>query len=169
MTVRKVLIYPDKRLRNKAIPVEHIDESVKTLVADMFDTMYQGDGCGLAATQVGVPLRVVVMDFSDDRSGQRVFINPKILESDDVATYTEGCLSVPGLYEKVKRAGRVKFQAQDIDGKIFEEEAEAGNLLCNCIQHEIDHLDGIVFIDKLPSFKRQSAIKKLKKRHKQTL
>lgn len=161
MAVLEILHYPDPRLRRKAEPVAAVDETVRRLVDDMFDTMYDEPGIGLAATQVNVTRRVVVMDLSEDRSEQRVFINPEILEAEGVQTYQEGCLSVPGFFEEVERAARVRVRALDRDGKPYE--LEADGLLAVCIQHEIDHLDGKLFVDYLSELKRKRIRRKLEK------
>ena len=141
MAKLEILEFPDPRLRTVAKPVEKVDDELRKLIDDMFETMYDAPGIGLAATQVNVHKRVIVMDLSEDKSEPRVFINPEITPlTDDLAPYEEGCLSVPGFYEKVKRPARVKIKALDRDGNVFEEEAD--ELLATCIQHEIDHLEG---------------------------
>ena len=157
-----ILEYPNPRLRTKAVPVETVDDSVRRLVGDMFETMEAAQGIGLAATQVDVHKRVIVMDISEDRSQPRVFINPQIevLEPGS-APYDEGCLSVPGFYETVERPAHVMIRALDANGAAFEEEAKG--LLAVCIQHEIDHLEGKLFVDYLSPLKRDRIRKKLKK------
>lgn len=157
----EILTFPDPRLRNQAQPVEQVDDQVSKLVDDMFDTMYEAPGIGLAATQVNEPRRIVVVDVSEDRSQPLCLINPEILELDGVEEMEEGCLSVPGVTEKVQRADRVKIRALDRDGAPFE--LEADDLLAVCIQHELDHLDGKLFIDYLSTLKRQRIRKKLEK------
>ncbi|MDC1211293.1 peptide deformylase [Porticoccaceae bacterium] len=166
MAILKILEFPDPRLRTVAKPVTDVDETVKRLVADMFDTMKDAQGIGLAASQVNVHQRVIVMDLGEDSVGPRVFINPEIEVLDGgVDPYEEGCLSVPGFYEKIDRPAHVMIRALDGEGKAFEEEAEG--LLAVCIQHEIDHLEGKLFVDYLSPFKRQRIRKKLEKIHRQ--
>jgi peptide deformylase len=166
MAILKILEFPDPRLRTVAKPVTDVDETVKRLVADMFDTMKDAKGIGLAASQVNVQQRVIVMDLGEDSIGPRVFINPEIEVLDGgVDPYEEGCLSVPGFYEKIDRPAHVMIRALDGEGKAFEEEAEG--LLAVCIQHEIDHLEGKLFVDYLSPFKRQRIRKKLEKIHRQ--
>ncbi len=161
MAILDILHYPDPRLRTVARPVEVVDAEVQQLVDDMFETMYDAPGIGLAATQVNVHRRVIVIDVSEDRSEPLVFINPELLELDGVEQMQEGCLSVPGYYDLVERAERVKVRALDRDGKPFE--LEADGLLAVCIQHEIDHLDGKLFVDYLSEMKRKRVRKKLEK------
>jgi len=156
-----VLHYPDSRLRKPALPVETVDASIRMLVADMLETMYAAPGIGLAATQVNVQKRVVVMDLSEEKNQPRVFINPTVLEREGESEHEEGCLSVPGFYETVRRAERVRASALDLDGEPFE--IEAHGLLAVCIQHEIDHLDGKLFVDYLSTLKRDRIRKKLEK------
>ncbi len=156
-----VLHYPDSRLRKPALPVETVDASIRTLVADMLETMYAAPGIGLAATQVNVQKRVVVMDLSEEKNQPRVFINPTVLECEGESEGEEGCLSVPGFYETVCRAEWVRVSALDLDGEPFE--LEAHRLLAVCIQHEIDHLDGKLFVDYLSTLKRDRIRKKLEK------
>ena len=151
MALLPILRYPDPRLHKRAAPVDAVDESIRRLVQDMAETMYEAPGIGLAATQVDVHKRVVVIDVSEDRSDLRVFINPEIVEKSGEHVGEEGCLSVPGIYEKVCRAERVKVKALDVDGKAFE--LEADGLLAVCIQHELDHLDGKVFVEYLSPLK----------------
>jgi len=166
MAILKILEFPDPRLRNVAKPVTDVDETIKRLVVDMFDTMKDAQGIGLAASQIDVHLRVIVMDLGEDGTGPRVFINPEIEALDDsVDPYEEGCLSVPGFYEKVDRPAHVMIRALDGEGKAFEEEARG--LLAVCIQHEIDHLEGKLFVDYLSPFKRHRIRKKLEKIHRQ--
>ena len=156
-----VLHYPDSRLRKLALPVETVDASIRNLVADMLETMYAAPGIGLAATQVNVQQRVVVMDLSEEKNQPRVFINPTVLEREGESEHEEGCLSVPGFYETVRRAEQVRVSALDLDGEPFE--LEAHGLLAVCIQHEIDHLDGKLFVDYLSTLKRDRIRKKLEK------
>lgn len=162
MALLPILHHPDPRLREKAKPVTRFDASLQKLIDDMFETMYAAPGVGLAATQVGVAQRVAVMDcMRDDNSSQPlVFVNPEIIEQDDAADVEEGCLSVPGVADRLKRFGRVKARALDRHGKAFEIEAEG--LLAQCIQHEIDHLDGKLYIDRLSSLKRERLLKRQK-------
>ena len=161
MATLDILEFPDPRLRTKAKPVEHIDDALRRMIADMFETMYAAPGIGLAATQVDVHLRFVVIDVSESREEPLVLINPQILERDGVQVYQEGCLSVPGIYADVERANKIKVTALDRDGKPFELEAEG--LLAVCIQHELDHLEGKVFVDYLSPFKREQVRKRLEK------
>lgn len=166
MAILKILEFPDPRLRTVAKPVTDVDETIKRLIADMFDTMKDAQGIGLAASQIDVHLRVIVMDLGEDDIGPRVFINPEIEALDNsVDPYEEGCLSVPGFYEKVDRPAHVMIRALDSEGNAFEEEARG--LLAVCIQHEIDHLEGKLFVDYLSPFKRQRIRKKLEKIHRQ--
>jgi peptide deformylase len=164
MALRDILILPDKRLRTVSKPVDKINSEIKTLVADMFETMYDAPGIGLAAIQVGVPLRVVTMDVSksDDEKEPRVFINPEIMSSsEERSVYEEGCLSIPDIHEDVERPARVKVKYLDLDGKPHEEDAEG--LFATCIQHEVDHLNGVLFIDHISKLKRDRIIKKFVK------
>jgi peptide deformylase len=157
-----ILEYPDPRLRTKAAPVAAVDASVRQLVEDMFETMYAAKGIGLAATQVNVHQRVLVTDVSADRSQPQVFINPQIIERDGSVEAEEGCLSVPGIYDTLRtRSERVTVRALGRDGKPFE--LEADGLLAVCIQHEIDHLEGKLFVDYLSELKRNRIRKKLEK------
>lgn len=165
MAILDILHFPDPRLRNKAKPVSEVNEQVRKLVDDMFETMYQAPGIGLAAIQVNAPLRVVTIDISEERNQPLTMINPQILEREGVEEMDEGCLSVPGIYEKVKRADRIRFRALDRDGKAYERDADG--LLAVCIQHEIDHLDGKLFVDYLSNLKRQRIRKKLEKEARQ--
>ena len=166
MAILKILEFPDPRLRKVAKPVAEVDETIKRLIADMFDTMKDAQGIGLAASQIDVHLRVIVMNLGEDDIGPRVFINPEIEPLDEsVDPYEEGCLSVPGFYEKVDRPAHVMIRALDGEGKAFKEEARG--LLAVCIQHEIDHLEGKLFVDYLSPFKRQRIRKKLEKIHRQ--
>ncbi len=162
-----ILHFPDERLRTVAKPVERVDDKLRKFIDDMFETMYEAPGIGLAATQVDFHQRLIVIDVSEDKSQPLVFINPEILEKEGVEEMDEGCLSVPGIYEKVQRADRVKVRAQDRNGESFE--LEADGLLAVCIQHEIDHLDGKLFVDYLSSLKRQRIKKKLEKQFRQTM
>jgi peptide deformylase len=162
MALLPILRYPDPRLHLKAKPVEKVDDEIRRLVADMAETMYEAPGIGLAAIQVNVHRRVVVIDVSEDKSALMVFINPVIVERRGEQTCEEGCLSVPGVYEKVTRAEEVIVEALDRDGKPFR--LEADGLLAVCIQHEIDHLDGKVFVEYLSNLKLTRIRTKLAKK-----
>ncbi len=165
MAILDILEFPDPRLRTKAKPVQSVDDDMRRLIDDMFETMYDAPGVGLAATQVNVHQRIVVIDTSDDKSEPYVFINPEITVLDsDLQDYDEGCLSVPGFYETVQRPAHVRVTALDRDGEEFTIEPQG--LLAVCIQHEIDHLDGKLFVDYLSPLKRQRIRKKLEKEHK---
>ena len=157
-----ILRYPDPRLHTKAAKVEAVDDVIRTLAADMAETMYAAPGIGLAATQVNVHRRVVVIDVSEDRSALMTFINPEILLAEGECEGEEGCLSVPGIYDVVRRAQRVRIRALGLDGQAFEIEAEG--LLGACIQHELDHLDGKVFVEHLSRLKQARIKAKLQKR-----
>jgi peptide deformylase len=157
-----ILEYPDPRLRTRATPVTKVDDRIRRLVDDMLETMYEAPGIGLAATQVDVHLRVLVIDVSEDRSAPHCFINPQITVKEGEHEYEEGCLSVPEIYELVRRAERIKVRALDRDGEPFELEAEG--LLAVCIQHEIDHLDGKVFVEYLSQLKLGRIKSKLAKK-----
>ena len=156
-----ILEFPDPRLRKKAVPVEAVDDALRALIDDMFETMYDAPGIGLAATQVDVHRRLLIADVSSEKSDPHVFINPEILEKDGVTVTEEGCLSVPGYYEEVERAEHIKVRYLDRDGVERVEEYEG--LLAVCVQHEIDHLDGKLFVDYLSEAKRQRIRKKLEK------
>ena len=164
MTVRTILHYPDPRLRRKANPVPEVTEATRRLVDDMAETMYQAPGIGLAAIQVNEAWRIVVIDISETRDQLRVFINPEILSREGEQEREEGCLSVPGIYEPVIRANRIRIRALDRDGKPIEFDAEG--MLATCIQHEIDHLDGKVFVDYLSRLKQIRIRKKLEKQQR---
>jgi peptide deformylase len=161
MAKLSVLTFPNPRLRNRAQPVRDVDARVHRLVDDMFETMYAAPGIGLAAIQVDVPLRVVVIDVSDQHDAPLCLINPEILEREGSEQMEEGCLSVPGFFETVSRAERVRVRALDRDGQPFE--LDADGLLAVCIQHEIDHLDGRLFVDYISSLKRQRIRRRLEK------
>jgi peptide deformylase len=161
MALLKILEYPDPRLRTRAAPVAVVDDRIRRLVADMLETMYAAPGVGLAATQVDVHLRVLVMDLSEGRDQPLALINPEILERREVASGEEGCLSVPGFIEEVERARHIQVRALDVQGKAIEFPAEG--LLAVCIQHEMDHLEGKLFVDYLSELKRQRIRKKLVK------
>ena len=167
MAKLEILHFPDQRLRNVAVPVENVDDGIRKLVDDMFETMYEAPGIGLAAIQVNVQKRVIVIDITEDHSQPLVFINPEILEEDGIETMDEGCLSVPGFYEEVTRAEKIRVKALDQHGESFEMEAEG--LLAVCIQHEIDHLDGKLFVDYISNLKRTRIRKKLEKQSRQAV
>ena len=159
-----ILEFPDPRLRTKASPVDSVDEELRSFIDDMFETMYAAPGIGLAATQVDVHRRLLVTDVSADKSEPYVLINPEIVEKDGVTVTEEGCLSVPGYYEEVKRAEHIRVRFLDRNGDEVEMEAEG--LLAVCIQHEMDHLDGKLFVDYLSEAKRMRIRKKLVKEQK---
>lgn len=161
MAVLDILVYPDQRLREVADPVETFDGDLHRLIDDMAETMYQAPGIGLAAIQVNVPRRVIVMDISEQRNELREFVNPRIVEQSGSLESEEGCLSVPDVYAPVKRAEQIVVRAQDRNGKTFTLNAEG--MLAICIQHEIDHLDGKVFVDYLSRLKRERIKKRLMK------
>src|SRR3954451_24758537 len=173
MAIRPIVEVPDPRLREISKPVDKVDDEVRALVADMFETMYEAPGIGLAAIQVGVPKRILVIDLQEpeEEGGEpvrdpRVFINPEILQaSDQEVPYTEGCLSVPDQYAEVDRPDRIRARWLDLDGKVQEQAIEG--LLATCLQHEMDHLDGILFIDHLSRLKREMILKKLTKLRKE--
>lgn len=164
MALLPILHYPDPRLRKVAAPVAAVDERIRKLVSDMAETMHAAPGIGLAATQVDVHERVIVIDISETRDQLQVFINPEIVESSGEEESEEGCLSVPGVFDMVRRAERVKVRALDCEGRSFT--LETGGLLAVCIQHEIDHLDGKVFVDYLSRLKQQRIATKMKKQER---
>ena len=187
MAIREIIEVPDPLLKQVSRPVETFDEELRTLVADMFETMYDAPGIGLAAIQVGVPLRVLVIDLQPDdpdaepevctahgghhhthqptRKEPRIFINPEITEpSEEHTVYNEGCLSVPEIYAEVERPARIHARWQDLDGNVHEEEMDG--MMAICLQHEMDHLEGVLFIDHLSRLKRNMALKKLEKLRK---
>jgi peptide deformylase len=164
MALRDILILPDKRLRQVSEPVRKIDAGIRKLVEDMFETMYDAPGIGLAAIQIGTPKRVITMDLAkkEEPKAPLVFVNPEIVwTSEDKATYEEGCLSIPEYYDDVERPAQVKVKYLDIDGAA--REIEANGLLATCLQHEIDHLNGVLFIDHLSKLKRDRVTKKFAK------
>lgn len=161
MALLPILHYPDPRLHQRAVPVARVDDRIRQLIKDMAETMYAAPGIGLAATQVDVHERVIIIDVSEDRSDLRAFVNPVILETEGEAETEEGCLSVPGVFDRVRRAERVKVRALGPDGEPFVLEAEG--LLAVCIQHEIDHLEGKVFVEYLSRLKQQRIAAKLRK------
>ncbi|MDA9711349.1 peptide deformylase [Luminiphilus sp.] len=165
MALLNILEFPDPRLRIQATPVDQVDSRIQTLVDDMFETMYAAPGIGLAASQVDVHERVIVMDLTEDRSDPKVFINPEVtMLDDDLGTYDEGCLSVPGFYETVERPRAVEVSAMNREGQQFTERLEG--LMAICLQHEIDHLEGKLFVDYLSPLKRQRIRSKLVKEQK---
>jgi peptide deformylase len=167
MPILQILEFPDPKLRKIAEPVTVFDEKLEVLIEDMLETMYEAEGIGLAATQVDVHKRLLLIDVSENRDSPQVFINPEIeILEDELSEYDEGCLSVPGFYETVSRPRMVKVIAQDSKGEKFEQVAE--NILATCIQHEIDHLDGKLFVDYLSILKRQRIRSKLEKEHKKS-
>lgn len=165
MATLDILVYPDDRLRTVAKPVSTVDDSVRVLLDDMFETMYEAPGVGLAATQVNIHQRIVVIDVSEDKNQPLALINPQIISAAGMAEGEEGCLSIPGIYENVKRAEKVKFSALDRDGNTYEMEVDG--LLAVCVQHEVDHLDGKMFVDYLSGLKRRRIKKKMLKQEKQ--
>lgn len=171
MAIHPILEVPDPRLKTVSTPVDTFDDALRTLVDDMLETMYDAPGIGLAAIQIGVPKRVLVIDLQTEGAdgepvrNPRVFINPEILDpSDDYSLYNEGCLSVPDQYAEVERPATIRARWQDLDGKVHEEQMDG--LMATCLQHEMDHLEGILFIDHLSRLKRQMVLKKLEKLRK---
>ncbi|MES2254303.1 MAG: peptide deformylase [Pseudomonadota bacterium] len=167
MAIRPILIAPDPRLKAVSTPVEKVDAEIRKLAEDMADSMYAAEGIGLAAVQIGVAKRVIVMDLDqkDDKKNWRVFINPKITwASEEMATFEEGCLSVPEIWDDVERPARIKAEYLDLDGKKVE--IEADGMLATCLQHEMDHLEGVLFIDHFSRLKRSIAMRKLAKAKK---
>jgi len=165
MALLTILEFPDPRLRTRAVPVKQVDDTLRQLVDDMIETMYQANGIGLAATQVNVHQRIVVIDVSEERNAPQVFINPEIIEREGDEITEEGCLSVPGVYDNVRRADRVRVRWLGRDGEPFELQAEG--LLAVCIQHELDHLQGKLFVDYLSDLKRSRIRKKLEKEQRE--
>ena len=164
MTSRPILVAPDPRLKAVSQPVDKVDAGIRNLADEMLESMYAADGIGLAAIQIGVPKRVLVLDLArkDGRNEPRVFVNPKILwSSQEAATYEEGCLSVPDIWEEVERPAQIRAEYLDMEGRLQALEAEG--LLATCLQHEIDHLDGVLFVDHLSRLKRTMALRKLAK------
>lgn len=161
MAIRQILHYPDPRLRRLAETVERVDDQIRALIDDMAETMYQAPGIGLAAPQINVARRVIVIDTSTTKSDLLVLVNPEIIDRQGEQTLEEGCLSVPGIYETVTRAERIRVRALDRHGKQFE--LETSELLATCIQHEIDHLKGKLFVDYLSRLKQQRIRKKMQK------
>jgi peptide deformylase len=174
MALREIIILPDKRLRLVSKPVEKVTPEIRKLADDMFETMYEAPGIGLAAIQVAEPVRLITMDLAKpDEKGEtqpkpRVFINPEILSSsEEKSIYEEGCLSIPEYYEEVERPAKVRLRFTDLNGKVHEEDAEG--LFATCIQHEIDHLNGILFVDYLSKLKRDRVLKKFSKAAKRAV
>ena len=165
MTKLAILEYPDPRLRTRATPVAVVDDAVRQLIDDLLETMYASKGIGLAASQVDIHRRVLVLDISDGRDQPMAFINPEILEAEGSAPGEEGCLSLPGIYDKLERAARVRVRALDRNGEPFE--LQADGLLGVCIQHEMDHLEGKLFVDYLSELKRQLIRRRLQKERRQ--
>lgn len=164
MAILPILTVPDPVLKQRSAPVERVDDALRALMDDMLETMYAAPGIGLAAVQVGVPKRVIVMDLAgkDEEPAPRYFVNPEILwRSEDLAPYEEGCLSVPEFYDEVQRPARVRLRYLNYQGEQVEEEAEG--LFAVCIQHEMDHLEGLLFIDHLSRLKREQAVRKVRK------
>ena len=161
MAILRILEFPDPKLRTKAVPVDKVDEALRRLIDDMFDTMYEAPGIGLAATQVDVHRRLLGADVSNERDDPHVLINPVILQKDGLAVTEEGCLSVPGFYEEVERAEHVRVRYLNRDGEDVESDFEG--MMAVCVQHEIDHLDGKLFVDYLSEAKRQRIRKRLEK------
>ena len=164
MAILTILLYPDPRLHKVAAPVARVDDTVRTLVRDMAQTMYAAPGVGLAATQVDVHKRVLVIDISPTHDQLKVFINPEIVESRGIADAEEGCLSVPGVFDRVERAQWIRVRALDAEGEPFELEAEG--LLAVCIQHEMDHLEGKVFVEYLSPLKRRRLLTRIRKQER---
>ncbi len=164
MALRTILEFPDPRLRTRAQPVTRFDAGLHRLIDDMLETMYAAPGIGLAATQVDAHLRLIVIDVSETHNEPLVLINPEIIERDGEASTEEGCLSVPGVFDAVKRAARIRVRAQDRNGQVFER--DCAELLAVCVQHEMDHLEGKLFVDYLSSLKRDRIRKKLDKERK---
>src|SRR6266851_9663656 len=170
MAVREILILPDKRLRKVSEPIKKIDAGTRKLIEDMFETMYDAPGIGLAAVQIGTTKRVVTMDLAkkEEPKNPQVFINPEIVwSSDEKSTYEEGCLSIPEFYGDVERPSRVKVKYLDLEGR--PQEVEANGLFATCLQHEIDHLNGVLFIDYLSKLKRDRVLKKFSKAAKRAV
>ena len=164
MAILNVLHFPDPRLRKKAVSVEQLDSSIESLAKNMIETMYTQNGIGLAATQVNVHKRVVVIDLSTDKNDPKILVNPEILSKEGAEEMREGCLSVPDVFDVVKRAEKIKFRYLQLDGQLME--LNADGLLAVCVQHEIDHLNGKLFIDYFSPLKRHRLLKKLNKQEK---
>ena len=167
MPLLPILQYPDTRLHTVATPVTRVDDRIRRLIKDMADTMYAAPGVGLAAPQVDIHRRVIIVDISETHNQLKVFINPEIIARSGASDCAEGCLSVPGIFEKIQRAERIKVRALDAHGRPFELDAEA--LLAVCIQHEMDHLEGKVFVEYLSRLKQQRILSKLKKQQRRVM
>jgi peptide deformylase len=167
MALLNILRYPDPRLHKVAQPIAVVDERIQTLIADMAETMYAAPGIGLAATQVDRHVRLILVDISEAKNDLKVFVNPRLLETSGSSEHEEGCLSVPGIYDKVVRPERIRVSALDRDGQAFE--IEADGLLAVCIQHEIDHLDGKVFVEYLSRLKQERIKGKLRKQGREAM
>lgn len=167
MALLEILHYPDQRLRTRATPIDEVNDEIRELINNMAETMYAAPGIGLAATQVNVHKRLIIIDISETRDQLQVFINPEITLKGPERSMEEGCLSVPGIYESVTRSETISYRALDAEGNEIEKNAEG--LLAVCIQHEIDHLDGKVFVDYLSSLKQQRITKKLLKQQRQSM
>lgn len=165
MAILPILEFPDERLRKKAKPVTTVDAATRQLIDDLLETMYAAPGIGLAANQINVQQRIIVLDVSEEKNSPLALINPELLDKQGQEESDEGCLSVPGVYEKVRRAERIRVRALDREGETLEFDAEG--LLAVCIQHEIDHLEGKLFVDYLSPLKRQLARKKVRKEQRQ--
>jgi len=165
MALRTILEFPDPRLRTRAQPVTEFDAALGVLIEDLFETMYAAPGIGLAATQVDVHKRVIVIDISKDRTEQLALVNPQLLSKEGEASTEEGCLSVPGIFDDVKRAAKVRLRYQDRTGAVVERDCD--DILAVCIQHEMDHLEGKLFVDYLSDLKRERIRKKLEKERKE--
>ena len=164
MALREILVVPNPVLKQVSQPVEQVDDDLRALMDDMLETMYEAPGIGLAATQVNVHRQILVLDVSEEKNQPRVIVNPKIVEREGSQTYQEGCLSVPGIFADVDRADRIRVEAQDVEGKPVQ--IEADGLLAVCIQHEMDHLVGKLFVDYLSPLKRELVRKKLEKQRR---
>ena len=164
MALLPILQYPDERLHRVAQPVTRVDEKIQQIIKDMAETMYAAPGIGLAATQVDIPLRIIVIDSSPSHDQLLTLINPQLISRSGVSEFEEGCLSVPGIYEKVPRADRIRISALDAQGQPFERDADG--LLAVCIQHEMDHLEGRVFVEYLSRLKQQRIVEKLRKQRR---
>jgi len=164
MPLLDILVYPDDRLRQVALPVSSVDSTTRQLIDDMFETMYDAPGVGLAATQVDVHQRIVVIDVSEDKDDPLTLVNPEIVSAEGKLAGEEGCLSIPGIYENVDRAEKITFKALDRDGAVYEREADG--LLAVCVQHAVDHLDGKLFVDYLSALKKRRIRKKMLKHEK---
>ena len=167
MAILHILHYPDPRLRIKAMPVERVESDIRQLLDDMLETMYDAPGVGLAAPQVDIPKRVIVVDISEQKNAPLCLINPEIISQEDVEQMEEGCLSVPGVYEVVERAARIKVKGLDRNGAPLE--LDVGGVLAVCIQHEIDHLEGRLFVDYLSEMRRNRIRKKMDKQRRHAM